>query len=400
MPPLASHAASSCGPRPVKACRPAAAAIEPAMQRLPLAGVYSPPGHNGRGWRGCCAVKTASWGEGSRLRGRAGGTVDSAAAAPGWKGRLATAHVRQVACGACPPAAGRCGRRSREAKLAGAPVMAQVGQGVGDLASDRRLQHTEPRWAGLHALAAAAAARRQQPQRAPVALLLSCWSCRAHPQSIPDMSAALAPPRAAWPSGPACALPARCLARRAARLHCLAASSDCRSDVLLIDAQNVLSRAGAAAAGRRRPGEGVAGSFADWLRFLAAAAQPQLMVAVFDAPTVKRSPQQQREQLAEGYLQRRKRRRQQSAGGGASPAATSSTAAAARPAAGDPLRPFKREVEQLGGICLEAAAGWEADDGLAAAAAAISQRHPAARTVVASGDGDMQQLLATQVSSW
>ena len=209
-------------------------------------------------------------------------------------------------------------------------------------------------------------------------------------------------PRAAWSSRPGCAAPPRCSTQRAAGPHYLAASRGSGSDALLIDAQNVLSRAGAAAAGRRRPGEGVAGSFADWLRFLAAAAQPQLMVAVFDAPAAKRAPQQQREQLAAGYLQRRKRRRQPAAEGqgGSSPASSSSTAAP-RPAAGDPLRPFKHQVEQLGGVCLEAAPGWEADDGLAAAAAAVRQRLPTAREVVASGDGDMQQLLAPQVgTSW
>ena len=192
--------------------------------------------------------------------------------------------------------------------------------------------------------------------------------------------------------------PLRCSARRSVPLHCRAAAQGGASDVLLIDAQNVLSRAGAAAGGRRRPGESVAGSFADWLRFLAAAAQPQLMVAVFDTPAAKRAPQQQREQLAAGYLQRRKRRRQSPADGqgSAGPAAFGSTAAP-RPAGGDPLRPFKREVEQLGGICLEAAAGWEADDGLAAAAAAVGQQHPPACVLVASGDADMQQLLAPQV---
>ncbi len=192
--------------------------------------------------------------------------------------------------------------------------------------------------------------------------------------------------------------PLRCSARRSVPLHCRAAAQGGASDVLLIDAQNVLSRAGAAA-GRRRPGESVSGSFADWLRFLAAAAQPQLMVAVFDTPAAKRAPQQQREQLAAGYLQRRKRRRQSPAEGqgSAGPAASSSTAAP-RPAGGDPLRPFKREVEQLGGVCLEAAAGWEADDGLAAAVATVGQQHPIAHMLVASGDGDMQQLLAPQVS--
>jgi len=48
-------------------------------------------------------------------------------------------------------------------------------------------------------------------------------------------------------------------------------------------------------------------------------------------------------------------------------------------------------------VCLEAAAGWEADDGLAAAASAVRQRQPWARVLVASGDSDMQQLLKPQV---
>ena len=147
----------------------------------------------------------------------------------------------------------------------------------------------------------------------------------------------------------------------------------------------MLSRSRPPAFAARLPGDGLAAGFADWLQFLAAlAGRPQLVVAVFDAPRSKRAPQQQREQLAGEYLQRRKRRRDEPA--------------AQRPAGGDPLRPFKQRVQALGGLCLEAAPGWEADDGLAAAATVVQQRWPSARLLVASGDGDMQQLLAPRTA--
>lgn len=203
----------------------------------------------------------------------------------------------------------------------------------------------------------------------------------------------MCPPRVQSPP-PSSSLP-RPLPCSARRRHTRCAAA---YDALLIDAQNVLSRAGAearrATAATRRPGEGVAGSFADWLRFLAAAAgEPQLMVAVFDAPASKRAPQQQRERLAPEYLQRRKRRQ----GGGEAPARPAPAAPSS--SGGDPLRPFKQQVQQLGGVRLEAAAGWEADDGLAAACEAVRQAQPAASVLVASGDGDMQQLLGPQVTT-
>jgi hypothetical protein len=174
--------------------------------------------------------------------------------------------------------------------------------------------------------------------------------------------------------------------------------------VLLVDATNVLARAhNDLRSGHRLPGESAAGSFADWLRFLRAVSQPQLMVAVFDVPQSKRTKQQQqREQLAPEYLQRRKRRLQQAA---PTPAAAARAGSGGHNGAGplqpggDPLRPFKRQVEQQGGVCLDAAAGWEADDGLAAACLAVQQHCPAASVLVASGDGDMQQLLTPQVSA-
>lgn len=199
-------------------------------------------------------------------------------------------------------------------------------------------------------------------------------------------------------SSPASPPPARAVCRRrpccTRRPHTRCpASSSAACDALLVDAQNVLSRAGSGGGGggRRLSGEGVAGSFAAWLQFLAAVARPQLIVAVFDAPSSKRqAQQQQRQQLAPEYLQRRKRRRQ--TGSNRQDGSGSSSGSG-----GDPLRPFKQQVQQLGGVCLEAAAGWEADDGLAAACAALRQRHPAARLLVASGDKDMQQLLDPQV---
>ncbi|KAL4451844.1 hypothetical protein ABPG75_007506 [Micractinium tetrahymenae] len=179
-----------------------------------------------------------------------------------------------------------------------------------------------------------------------------------------------------------------------------------QSDVLLVDAQNVLSRAHADhRRSCRLAGETTVGSFAAWLHFLAAA-QPQLLVAVFDAPSVKRGPQQQRQALAPEYLSRRQKRKQAQhgqGGSGSSATLTAGTAQASSPAGrraagGDPLRPYKRQVAELGGLSLEAAGGWEADDGLAAACAAVQARHPTARVLVASGDGDMQQLLAPQVA--
>lgn len=156
--------------------------------------------------------------------------------------------------------------------------------------------------------------------------------------------------------------------------------------------------------GCRLPGDSVAASFADWLRFLAAVAEPQLLVAVFDTPKSRRLQQpQQREQLAPEYLQHRKRRKLQQAGEVAAASTSNGTAGSStganRPSlpGGDPLRPFKQQVEQLGGVYLEAAGGWEADDGMAAVCRAVHQRHPAASVVVASGDTDMLQLLAPQV---
>lgn len=189
--------------------------------------------------------------------------------------------------------------------------------------------------------------------------------------------------------------------RRPTRCH------SCQSDVLLVDAQNVLSRAHAdCRRGCRLAGETAGSSFATWLHFLVAVAQPQLLVAVFDSPAAKQGPQQQQRQvLAPEYLRRRQRRKQVQAvqGGGGSSSAAVGTAPdrspAARQAAGDPLRPYKRKVAELGGLSLEAAGGWEADDGLAAASAAVRERHPAARVLLASGDGDMQQLLDPQVRS-
>lgn len=216
----------------------------------------------------------------------------------------------------------------------------------------------------------------------------------------------------------ACTVPvsvhfARCPARRRPRYRtCTSATVAGASDVLLVDAQNVLSRARAEAKrGGRLPGESsaAAAAFADWLAFLTALAQPQLLVAVFDAPRASAQQQPQRAALAPEYLRRRRMRQEErrrgdgggsSGGSGSAAAAAGPTAArqAAAPA-GDPLRPFKRQVEALGGVFLQAAAGWEADDGLAAAAAAACQRHPAARVMIASGDTDMQQLLSSQVGS-
>lgn len=218
--------------------------------------------------------------------------------------------------------------------------------------------------------------------------------CVAHlhnsPMSLAARSPPLAPPPASLHSPSRLCCPSRS--------HALATRCRATADVLLVDAQNVLSRAGAGNGGHRLPGEGVAGSFADWLSFLAAVAEPQLVVAVFDAPRSQRGAQE-REQLAPQYLQRRKRRQGQaaaSAGTQAGEAAASAVATAQRPG-GDPLRPFKQRVQQLGGVCLQAAPGWEADDGIAAACAAVQERRPLARLLVASGDQDMQQLLAQQV---
>lgn len=185
--------------------------------------------------------------------------------------------------------------------------------------------------------------------------------------------------------------------RRSTRCH------SWHSDVLLVDAQNMLSRAHADhRRGCRLVGETAASSFAAWLLFLVTAAQPQLLVAVFDSPAAKRGKQQQQRQaLAPEYLRRRQRRKQSQAEPGSRSSAAARTALgsspAAQQAAGDPLRPYKRKVAELGGLSLEAAGGWEADDGLAAASAAVRGRHPAARILLASGDGDMQQLLDSQV---
>ena len=202
--------------------------------------------------------------------------------------------------------------------------------------------------------------------------------CLALAQSAPTAC----PPRRPTPSS-----------RARARGSWRRCSSPRGADVLLVDAQNVLSRAHADhRRGCRLRGESVAGSFADWLQFLSALAQPQLMVAVFDASRARRPVQQQREQLAPEYLQRRRRRQQ-----APQPASPASKSAAASGGGGDPLRPFKQQVTQLGGVSLEAAGGWEADDGLAAACVAVQRRHPTARLLLASGDGDMQQLLAPQV---
>lgn len=199
--------------------------------------------------------------------------------------------------------------------------------------------------------------------------------------SVASRAALLAPPSAGTVSPPLTSCrqrPQRPFTR------CNSASAS-RADALLIDAQNILSRSLPPSGAARLPGDGMVAGFADWLQFLSAlAGEPQLVVAVFDAPRSKRTKQQQREQLAAEYLQRRKLRREQEA---------------PRPApGGDPLRPFKQQVQQLGGVCMEAAAGWEADDGLAAASAAVQAHTPSARILVASGDGDMQQLLAPRVA--
>jgi 5'-3' exonuclease len=125
-------------------------------------------------------------------------------------------------------------------------------------------------------------------------------------------------------------------------------------------------------------------------------AKPQLLVSVFDTPQAARQQQQQqRQQLAPEYLARRKRRRSASA----RTASTAGSSSAPRAAAGDPLRPFKQQVMQQGGVCLEAAGGWEADDGMAAACRVVAQRHPTASILLASGDADMQQLLTAQVGA-
>ena len=167
-------------------------------------------------------------------------------------------------------------------------------------------------------------------------------------------------------------------------------------DVLLVDGTNVLSRARSVyGRGCRLSGCGdsLAASFGDWLRFLATLVQPQLVLAVFDPPRQGDAQQQKQErsQLAPEYLQRRRRRQQHRSAGGDAPT----------PAGGGaPLVPLRRRVQQLGGVSLVAASGWEADDGLAAACRAVLQRHPSARVAVASGDGDVQQLLAPQVGCW
>lgn len=191
-------------------------------------------------------------------------------------------------------------------------------------------------------------------------------------------------------------------ARSHSRVQCCGSALE--ADVAIIDAQNVLSRAHADhRRGCRLAGETAASSFADWLQFLQAVTSPRLMVAVFDAPAAKRGVQQ-RQLLSPAYLQRRQRRKgqqaqhaQASSGRPAATAADSQAAGKPGAAAGDPLRPFKQSVRQLGGVCLEAANGWEADDGIAAACTAVVQRHHAARVVIASGDSDMQQLLSPQV---
>jgi 5'-3' exonuclease len=163
--------------------------------------------------------------------------------------------------------------------------------------------------------------------------------------------------------------------------------------VLLIDAANVLARANAdRRRGHRLAGDSLAAAFEHWLRFLSALTEPQLLVAVFDAPRYsKQSQPPQRALLNSAYLQRRNGRRERQS------SAITGTAADTSPPAGDPLRPHKARVEQLGGLWLEAAGGWEGDDGLAAACAAGQQHSPAASLVVASGDTDVQQLLTEQV---
>ena len=148
--------------------------------------------------------------------------------------------------------------------------------------------------------------------------------------------------------------------------------------MLVVDATNVLSRAAGARFSSVAAGTSLARLFADWLAFLQLFAQSRLTVAVFDAPRSKRQQQgpQLREMVAAEYLQRRKQRSvpQQWRGG-------------------DTLRPFKQAVADKGGLSLVAPPGFEADDVISAAVALLRAAAPTATLAVASGDGDVAQLL-------
>ena len=168
-----------------------------------------------------------------------------------------------------------------------------------------------------------------------------------------------------------------------------------KTDVLVLDATNILSRASSDA--KQIQGASLRSCFEDWVVFLLAATAPQFFVAIFDNPGHHHTQQGSND----GDYLRRRRQRQQNNDDHISRNAAK-------------LKPFLEVTRRHCGISLIAEGGHEADAVIGAACTLLRQQHHhhhhqnnnAANNIdfslsIASGDSDMQQYIASATdTSW
>ncbi|GAB4819291.1 hypothetical protein N2152v2_006337 [Parachlorella kessleri] len=133
----------------------------------------------------------------------------------------------------------------------------------------------------------------------------------------------------------------------------------------------------------------------DVVDFLQTLTEPSLLVACFDTPKAQRTGSSQRQGLVDSY---KRRRRSEQAALAARKASNGMSRSTHPQTAWGGLHPFLQHLQQLGAISVVAQDGWEADDCVGAVCAVLEGVCPSLSVTVASSDGDMQQLLSSQVS--